>query len=73
MMKMLREVNKLPEGQRGKRRLANRLLFALLVMSLIGLKLDDAWIQAQFYTPYIFPLVGTLYLGDGYFAMKENA
>lgn len=47
------------------------MLLALALLTVAGFWYPDAWEMAKFFTPFIFPLVGALYLGDGYFANQR--
>lgn len=56
---------------RGKRRFAIAISVYLGLLGVWGIYNEEAQNMAKFFAPFIVPLVGGLYLGDGYFANQR--
>ena len=56
---------------RGKRKFSYVLFLSLVALTIGGFWYEGAWEMAKFYSPFIFPLIGGLWLGDAYFANQR--
>lgn len=61
----------LTDETRGKRKFSYALFVSLVALTIGGFWHEGAWEMAKFYSPFIFPLMGGLWLGDAYFANQR--
>lgn len=56
---------------RGKRKFSYFMFIFMIALTIGGFYNEGAWEMAKFYSPFVFPLLGGLWLGDAYFANQR--